>query len=256
MIDSLLSNACKFTPDYGSVQIDAFETGRDNDTLMIQIDVKDSGIGIPEDKQAVVFAAFEQADGGIDRKYGGAGMGLFLSKIIIDKMGGEIWLESEPGNGSKFSFTIKIQIGSDAKAPAPASLAGSTVLLADDVDINREIIMGILEDTELQFVCAENGCEAVEKFEADPSAFNIILMDINMPEMDGVEATRRIRSLEVPEAETVPIIAVTANTSPEEVESYLSAGMTDHLGKPADFEKMMRMITRYISGKQKVGDIA
>ena len=116
--------------------------------------------------------------------------------------------------------------------------------------------MASLEDTQMQFVCAENGSEAVEAFKADPSKYDIILMDINMPEMDGVEATRRIRSLKIPEAETIPIIALSANTTPEEVESYLSAGMTDHLGKPADFEKIMRMITRYVIGRRKMGETA
>ena len=254
VIDSLLSNACKFTPDHGSVEIGAFVLENENDSLTIQIDVKDSGIGIPEDKQSVIFKAFEQVDGGIDRKYGGAGMGLFLSKIIVEKMGGQIWLESEPGKGSRFSFTFRMQPGFSGADEEPRSFADNTILLADDVEINREIIMAILEDTRMQIVCAENGCEAVEAFKAEPSRYDMILMDINMPEMDGVEATRQIRSLGVPEAGTVPIIAISANISPEEVESYLSAGMTNHLGKPADFEKTIRMITQYITGKQKVGD--
>jgi len=256
VVDNLLSNAGKFTPENGSVQLDAFVTENENGCFAIQIDVKDNGIGIPEDKKAVVFSAFEQADGGIDRKFGGAGMGLYQSKIIVEKMGGAIWFESEPGIGTKFSFTFKAQSGqSNIEAETP-SLAGNTILLADDVDINREIIMASLEDTQMQFVCAENGSEAVEAFKADPSKYDIILMDINMPEMDGVEATRRIRSLKIPEAETIPIIALSANTTPEEVESYLSAGMTDHLGKPADFEKIMRMITRYVIGRRKMGETA
>jgi len=257
VVDNLLSNAGKFTPDHGSVQIKAFVTENENGFLTIQIDVNDNGVGIPEDRQATVLNAFEQADGGIDRKYGGAGMGLYLSKSIIEKMGGAIWFDSKPGEGSRFSFTFKAQPGQPgADAKTPASFAGNTILLADDIDINREIIIAILEDTQMQFVCAENGNEALETFKADPSKFDMILMDINMPEMDGVEATRRIRALGTPEAASVPIIAVSANTSPQEVAGYLSAGMTDHLGKPADFEKIMRMITQYITKKQKEADAA
>ena len=259
VIDSLLSNASKFTPDYGSIQINAFETDNKDGCRTIQIDVSDNGIGIPEDKQAGICAAFEQAEGGANRKYSGAGMGLYLSKIIIEKMGGEMWFESEPGRGSKFSFSLKVQAGQQcAETVTPAFFAGTTMLLVDDVDINREIIMAILEDTQMQFVCAASGSEAVEAFKAAPSEYDIIFMDINMPEMDGVEATRLIRSLDIPEAAAIPIIALSANTSPEDVEGYLSAGMTDYLGKPADFEKIMRMVTLYIAKNKEldVGKVA
>ena len=120
VVDNLLSNAGKFTPENGSVQLDAFVTENENGCFAIQIDVKDNGIGIPEDKKAVVFSAFEQADGGIDRKFGGAGMGLYQSKIIVEKMGGAIWFESEPGIGTKFSFTFKAQSGqSNIEAETP-----------------------------------------------------------------------------------------------------------------------------------------
>jgi len=257
VIGSILSNAGKFTPDKGSVRLKAFGIENENGCITVQIEVKDNGIGIPKDKQAAVFSAFEQADGGIDRKYGGAGMGLFLSKTIVEKMGGEIRLESEPGKGSEFSFTFKAQIGQlSTEDGTAASLAGNTVLLADDVEINREIIMALLEETQMQFVCAENGLEAVELFKAAPSKYDVILMDINMPEMDGVQATRHIRSLGVAEGATVPIIAVSANTTPEEVRSYFSAGMTDHLGKPVDFDKIVRMISLYVAKKEKAGCIA
>jgi len=256
VIGNLVSNAGKFTPDYGSVQIDIFKISNENGYITVQIDVKDTGIGIPKDKQAVIFSAFEQADGGINRKYGGAGIGLYLSKAIAEKMGGEIWFESEPGKGSKFSFTFKAQTGQPSiESEKPASFAGSTILLADDVDINREIIMALFEDTQMQFVCAVNGNEAVELFKAAPSKYDVILMDINMPEMDGVEATRRIRSLGISEGVTVPIIAVSANTGPEETAGYLSAGMNDYLGKPVDFDKIIRIISRYVTKNEKAADI-
>ena len=257
VIDNLLSNANKFTPDQGSVRIKATKIEEENGHITVQIDVADNGIGIPKDKQAVIFSAFEQADGGIDRRYSGAGIGLYLAKTIVEKMRGDIWLESEPGKGSTFSFTFKARVGQPKiDTETPSSFAGNTILLADDVDINREIIMALLEDTRMQIVCAVNGNEAVELFKTTPSKYDLILMDINMPEMDGVEATRHIRSLGISEGARVPIIAVSANTSPEEVESYLSAGMTDHLGKPVDFDKVLRMISQYVTKNDKVDDIA
>jgi len=253
VINSLLSIACKFAPDYGSIHINAFETEHEDGFHTIQIDVKDSGAGIPEDKQAAVYAAFAQVDGVAGRKYGGTGMGLDLSKIIVGKMGGDIWLESEPGRGSRFSCTFKMQAGRQSIEDETEMFFGDyTMLLVDDIDINREIIMAILEETQMQFVCAANGREAVDIFKASPSQYDIIFMDINMPEMDGVEATRHIRSLDIPEAAAVPIIAVSANMSMGEVENYLSAGMTDYLGKPADFEKIMRMITLYLAENEEM----
>jgi len=248
VIDKLLSNARKFTPDNGEIRLNAFVVNTENDQLTIQIDVTDNGIGIPKDKQDIIFLAFEQADGGIDRKYDGAGLGLHISKTIIEKMGGKIWVESELGKGSKFSFTFPARMKLlDTKTAASASLSGMTMLLVDDIEINREIVMAILEETQIQFVCAANGSEAVEIFKSNPAKFNIILMDINMPEMDGTEATRQIRALGTKEGTRVPIIALTANTSSENVKNYLAAGMTDHIGKPAVFDEIIRKINLYIN---------
>jgi len=247
VIDNLLENASKFTPDHGAVQLKAFVTNTENDLLTIQIDVIDSGIGVPKDKQDLIFAAFEQVDGGIDRKYGGAGLGLHLCKAIIEKMGGEIWVESEPGKGSKFSFTFRVQMKSSGfETETPASFSGKKMLLVDDIEINREIVMAILEQTQIETVCAVNGREAVEIFARDPDGFDVILMDINMPEMDGVEATRRIRALGTGNSSRVPIIALTANTNPEDVKNYFAAGMTDHAGKPVDFDEIFCKIDLHL----------
>ena len=250
-IDSLLSNASKFTPDKGSIHVKASATKRKNDFLTIQIDVTDTGIGIPKDKQDIIFDAFEQIDGGIDRKYDGAGVGLYLAKTIVEMMGGKIWVESEPGKGSKFSLTFQTQIKApEAESETLTSFSGKTTLLVDDVEINREIVMAILEDTKMEFVCAVNGREAVDIFSSDPKKFDIIFMDINMPEMDGVEATSRIRSLGA-EGSKVPIIAITANTSPDDVKKYFDAGMTDHIKKPADFDEVLYKINLHLKKKSQ-----
>jgi len=247
IILNLLSNAIKFTPEQGSIQINAFIREVAEETLMMQIEVIDNGIGMSEEQQKKLFIHFEQTDGGRDRKYGGVGLGLSLSHHIVRLMGGEIWVESEPGKGSKFTFTIKTQLKTpEIKDDSLISLAGKTALLVEDVEINREIVMAMLEESGLKIVCAENGSEAVDMFSSAPDQYDIILMDINMPVMDGVEATRRIRALDTPEGAQVPIIAMTANVLMSEVEKYLVGGMTDHIGKPVDFDKLLSKLHNYL----------
>ena len=247
VITNLLSNAGKFTGEHGLIQFKALVLRIENNFLTLQIEVIDSGIGISKEQQENLFTAFKPFDGGLNRKYGGWGLSLPISKNIVKMMDGDIWVESEPGKGSKFAFTFKAQIKtSDTEADAPASFKGKTALLVEDAEINREIVMAMLEDTRLQIVCAANGREAVELFSADPQKFDVIFMDINMPEMDGVEATRRIRALENPKAARVPIIAVTANVLQKEVKSYIDAGMTDHIGKPIDFDRFLQKISLYM----------
>ena len=247
VIENLLSNATKFTAAHGLIQLKAFVLSMEDDVLKVQVEVSDNGIGISEQQQQDLFTVFEQVDGGIDRRYGGVGLGLYISKTIVEMMGGEIWVESEPGKGSVFTFTFNAQVKApETKSDDPASLQGKTALLVEDVEINREIVMAMLEDTQMNIVCAENGVEAVELFSSDQGKFDVIFMDINMPEMDGVEATRRIRALGTPEGTEIPIIAMTANVLPEEVKGYMDAGMTDHIGKPLDFDKLLRMVCRYL----------
>jgi len=242
VILNLLSNASKFTGDGGAVQFKACILKKEKDWLTLQVEIKDSGIGISKEQQKNLFLAFEQLDGGIKRKYTGAGLGLLISKKIVHMMGGEIWVESEAGKGSLFGFTFKAQI--KTKTASTVSFQGKTALLAEDVAINREIVIAMLEGTGLEIVSAANGRDAVELFSSNPEKFDYIFMDINMPEMDGVEAARQIRTL--PAGETVPIIAMTANVLPEEVKNYLAAGITDHIGKPIDFEKLLYLMSLHM----------
>jgi CheY-like chemotaxis protein len=247
VILNLLSNAIKFTPEQRSIQINAFVREVGAETLTMQIEVIDNGIGMSEEQREKLFIPFEQADGGIDRKYGGVGLGLAIVHHIVGLMGGTIWVESELGKGSKFMFTVKMQIKSpETKDEAPISFDGKKLLLVEDVEINREIVMAILEDTGLKIVCAENGQEALDMFSAAPGQYDVILMDINMPVMDGVEATRQIRALGTPEGARIPIIAMTANVLMSEVEKYLADGMTDHIGKPVDFDILLSKLYKYL----------
>jgi lactose/cellobiose-specific phosphotransferase system IIC component len=382
---NLLSNAVKFTPECGTVTLSAHMEKEEGGLCAIRIEVSDTGIGITPEQKSRLFHSFEQADSGTSRKFGGTGLGLAISKRIVEMMGGDIWVESEPGKGSVFAFTLMAErvsddnlgsaprkpcgesframlVGDDSEvtadfkdiagrigitcdvaghaeasaigqgagydiyfvdrgdsgdrgfesvrriregdpgkpvvmiissadwneaneaaheagvdrflskplfpssvndcvseclcadasnAPGEAanadSFAGKRVLLADDVEINREILITLLEPTSISIDCAENGLEALEMFSDAPDRYDMIFMDIHMPEMDGYEATRQIRALSVPEASTIPIIAMTANVFREDIEKCLASGMNDHVGKPLDLEKVSELLRRYLT---------
>ncbi|MDR1061591.1 MAG: response regulator [Clostridiales bacterium] len=393
VITNLLSNAVKFTPENGTILLDARMESEAGGACVIRVDVTDTGIGVSEEQQKRLFSSFQQADSGISRKFGGTGLGLAISKNIVEMMNGRIWIESEPGKGSKFAFTVELRRGAenaeagrarplgegvgwdslralvvddaseireyfaeiasrlgfscdvaasgrdalrmieangqydmyfvdwkmpgmdgielskqirpqrkdksvvimisstewsaiedDARGagvnsflPKPlfpsaiadcvseylgvggaqpeqgalpdmgAKFAGRRLLLAEDMEINREILMSLLEPTELAIECAENGREAVEMFAARPGGFDMIFMDVQMPEMDGYEATRRIRALPAPEASTIPIVAMTANVFREDVEKCLECGMNAHVGKPIDLEEVLDRLAQYLA---------
>jgi CheY-like chemotaxis protein len=249
VIFNLLSNAGKFTPEHGSIQLNAFIRETNNDIITIQVEVIDNGIGISKEQQSILFTPFEQVDGGISRKFGGAGLGLPIAQYIIDLMGGKIWVDSEQDKGAKFTFFFKAKIkqSAQAKENEPVSFAGKTALVADDVDINREIVIALMENTGMKMECAADGKEAFELFSANQKKFDIIIMDINMPVMDGVEATRCIRALKTKESAKIPIIAMTANTLANEVEGYMAAGMTDYVSKPVNFEELINVLCKYLN---------
>ena len=389
VITNLLGNAVKFTPEYGSIDLNTQLLSENNDICTIKIAVSDTGIGISPEQQLRLFQAFQQAESSTTRKFGGTGLGLSISKNIVEIMGGEIWVESEPGKGSTFAFTIPVKRGANKKltlldsdinldsvrilavdddadilaffkrlmqefsvscdttasgedalllveqhgayniyfidwkmpgidgieltrrlkeracvpgktivimisatewgmiedeakmagvdkfiskplfpsaiadiinectgnrreqameVPLDASvyLEGKRILLAEDVEINREIVLALLEPMQLTIDCAETGAEAVNMFIENSELYDIIIMDVQMPEMDGYEATRRIRSLDIPKAKTIPIVAMTANVFKEDVEKCLSAGMDDHLGKPININDLLEKLELYL----------
>jgi len=390
---NLLGNAVKFTPDNGTIRISTYLLGEENGVCTIKIAVTDSGIGISPEQQSELFHPFYQAENSTSRKFGGTGLGLTISKSIVEMMGGEIWVESEPGKGSTFSFTVQMKRGrmqserrsvpetdmahlrvlvvdddpdilkdfkgiangfgiscdiadngeealrlvelNDAydicfvdwampdmtgtelieelkkKISAPtasfvvmvsfvdynmvakeaneagvdeflqkplfpsaikeaitrrcgaeehyvmeveADVSGiyenRCILLAEDIEINREIVLTLLEPTLLEIDCAENGIEAVRMFSQSPEKYEMIFMDVQMPEMDGYEATRSIRALDAPNAKTIPIVAMTANVFREDIEKCLEAGMSGHIGKPFDYEAVLEQLRLYIQGQR------
>jgi len=257
VITNLLSNANKFAPEDGNIRLAAHKLEDIGNRCRLQIEVEDDGIGISKEHQARLFHSFEQADNTISRKYGGTGLGLAISKKIIDMMNGEIWIESELGRGSKFIFTVNVGIGyADENELPDASLsntedftdlfAGKHILLADDVEINREILIALLEDTNIIIDCVENGREAYEKFASNPEIYDMIFMDVHMPEMDGYDATKRIREMKLSKAQEIPIIAMTASVFREDIEKCLQAGMNDHVGKPLDMDIVITIMKRYL----------
>ena len=385
VIANLLSNALKFTPQGGTIRIDCRLLSRDEDSCRLQISIADTGIGITGEQKSRLFRSFEQAETDTSRKYGGTGLGLAISKRIVQLMEGDIRVESEPGEGSTFTFTVRLKIDSDAAhhaenasgrslrllaaddepdilaafadfaearqltcaiadhgeqvlqaldasddfdicfldwnlpgvdgfglvrkirarspnaaivllhapiewyvieeraraaglnrflskpifpsaisdmigrcmgipGPTDGALSAAeeddfsafTVLLAEDIEINREIVLALLEPTGVMVKCAENGAQALRLFAQTPEAFDLIFMDIQMPEMDGFEATRSIRALDLPRAKDVPIIAMTANVFREDIDKCLAAGMNGHVGKPLDFAEVMAKLRRYL----------
>ena len=277
VITNLLSNAVKFTPDGGSITMSVEKAGQSGNMDTLRFSVADTGIGMTGEQVSKLFNAFEQADGSVSRKYGGTGLGLAISKNIVEKMGGRIWAESEPGNGSVFAFEVNLERApvqdtaavngmrsvldiinetagrsfekreeavTTAKLP---DLSGVHILLAEDVEINREIFLTLLEETHIQVDSAENGLYALEKFKADPDKYDLIIMDIQMPEMDGFQATKAIRAMagDIPKASVIPIIAMTANAFKEDIERCIESGMNDHLAKPIDVKAVIEKIIRY-----------
>jgi signal transduction histidine kinase/CheY-like chemotaxis protein len=265
VITNLTANAVKFTPENGKVCLDISLIEEVDNICELRIEVSDSGIGISAEQQKKLFNAFEQAEGGMNREYGGTGLGLVISKNIIELMDGRIWIESELGKGSKFIFIVKVQRGekntcdctskcicidgnqSAASGDTSGEFANKRMLLAEDVEINREILIALLEETGLIIDCAENGKEAWAMVAAAPDIYDIVFMDLQMPQMDGYEATRRIRALPALRGSDLPIVALTANVVTSDIEECITAGMDDHLSKPLDIDRILEILRKYLN---------
>jgi len=246
---NLLSNAIKFTPEFGRIDFVIEELSRDMDNALIKFSVLDTGIGIHPEFMEALFLPFEQGDSSILRKYGGTGLGLAISQRIIRQMGSEIKVESEVGKGTEFSFPVLIPIdknpgeNKDGETGEIPDFTGKTVLVVDDVEINREIVCFLLEQTGISFENAQNGKIALDMVaQSSEGYYDLILMDIQMPLMDGYTATREIRALDRSDAGNIVILAMTANAFKEDRDQAIRSGMNGHISKPVDEVVLLKTI--------------
>ncbi len=250
VIANLLSNAIKFTPRNGRVELAiSYENGH------LTASVKDNGIGIPEEKQKDIFKAFSQAETSTTRKFGGTGLGLTISSKLVQMLGGELKLESRPGHGSRFYFSIPVEVGkyqeqTKQKPDASLQIKGRRILLVEDNKANQMFMSLILKKFGLIFDIANDGVEAVEMFKEN--YYDLILMDENMPNLNGIEATKQILEIEKNENRThTPIIALTANALKGDRERFIEAGMDEYMTKPVNKEKLLDMFNRFITPKKE-----
>ena len=250
---NLLGNAVKFTPDNGTVSYQMVCKERKNGKALVHFSVRDTGIGIPEKAQLTLFQPFQQADNQITQKYGGTGLGLAISKNIVQMMGGDIAINSAEGAGSDFFFDLWLeetgapQARESAVKDVTGLLKGKKALLVDDVDINRIIAMDMLESTGIAIDEAGDGAAAVKAFrESAENEYNIIYMDVQMPIMNGYDAATTIRAMGRSDAETVPIVAMTANTFKEDIDKAIASGMNAHLAKPMEVEKTIEVTLKML----------
>ena len=259
VLTKLLTNAIKFTEENGTVTLNVEKIGEENDIINLRFEIIDDGIGISQEQLPCLFTFFEQGDGGINRKYGGTGLGLVISKYIIELMGGQIQVESELGQGTKFTFNIKVESGHRTLTTDVAQedvnntfhFQNHAILLAEDKFVDRDIFLTILEPTGLSIDFAGNGRETVSMFQDKPERYDLILMSIQMPGINGYEATRQIRALEHPAAVSIPIIALTPNMFWEEADKYFDIGINDNISKPIDPHKLLLLLDKYLTNTSR-----
>jgi signal transduction histidine kinase/ActR/RegA family two-component response regulator len=239
---NLLGNAVKFT-DAGSVEVEVSLASKKRDTLELLFEVRDTGIGIAPADHEKIFEAFRQADASTTRKYGGTGLGLAISRKLVELMGGRIWLLSTPGVGSSFFFTA--QFGRAQPSNDGLQRDSLEILLAEDNPVNRRVAETLLRRMGHRVTVAPNGKQAVEH--CRERGFDLILMDVQMPEMDGIAATREIRTLEQASRRRTQIIAMTANDQDGDRQRCLDAGMDGFLGKPVDTNQLTAAISACIA---------
>ena len=253
VVMNILTNAIKYNKDNGKIIMEFQEVQEDQDTVRIQFKCKDTGIGMSESFQKKIYEPFAQEKVGARTVYGGTGLGMPITKSLVEKMGGTISFESEQDVGTTFDIEIPFQIDHNKqceehkkKEVKETSIKGVNVLLAEDNELNMEIAEFVLESAGAKVIKAFNGKEALEIFKAsEQGEIDVILMDVMMPVMDGLEATRYIRLSNKENARDIPIIAMTANAFTEDRRRVLEAGMNEHLAKPLESEVLIEMIAKY-----------
>ena len=260
LLMNILSNAVKYNKDHGKIFLDCREARFKKNQAWIEFVCADTGIGMSEEFQKQLFEPFTQESNDARSTYGGTGLGMAITKSLVDKMGGTITFESEQNVGTTYYITIPFDISKQKSEERQEqavidvnSLKGIHVLLAEDNDLNMEIAQFLLENVGIQVMQAHNGQEAVELFaKSEINEFDAILMDVMMPILDGHQATRKIRSMNRDDAKTVPIFAMTANAFADDRQKAFEAGMNEHLTKPLETEAVFKALTKYcVNNKRK-----
>lgn len=254
IIANISSNAVKYNRVGGTINYTLDEIPKDENHAVYRFTVQDTGIGMSEEFQQRMFEPFTQENAGARSVYGGTGLGMSITKSLVDKMGGTIGVESKQGVGTTYTITLPFAIDNTATEEPERQqtdltvLRGRQVLLAEDNALNMEIIEFLLNDVGIKVTKAADGQQAVEAFAASPvGGFDAILMDVMMPVRDGHEATRAIRAMDRPDAKSIPIFAMTANAFAEDRLKALQAGMNEHLSKPIDPDTLYRLLVKYLT---------
>ena len=247
---NIIGNAVKFTPDHGKIWIRIRETGHDSIKSFFQIEIEDNGIGMKEEFIKDIFKPFSQEASTSRTKYQGTGLGMAITKNIIELMDGSIEVESEYQKGTKFTVYLPFLINSRYQErileKQEKNISGISILLVDDNELNLDVAKELLEAEGAKVTTAWNGKEALDTFEREKEGtFDVIIMDIMMPVMDGLEATRKIRLLGKKDAPHIPIIAMTANAFREDIQKSLDAGMNEHISKPVDIDTIIMVISKF-----------
>ena len=265
ILSNLLGNAIKFT-EHGTVAVRVAVKERDDSQVLLSFSVEDTGIGIAEDDFDKLFQPFSQVDGSITRKFGGTGLGLAISQSLLKLMGGEFRVSSLPGQGTVLGFDLRLEIAADGAMRSAsqrveagdlgrdlkrigANLQGAKILIAEDHRINQQVISEFLKLSGMEVVIANNGQEALDLLKQQD--FDAVLMDVHMPIMDGIQATRNIRSH--PDYAKLPVIALTAGVTQEEQKSYVACGMNDFLPKPVNPENLIRLLSHWVVKQPRQG---
>ena len=256
VLQNLLSNAIKFTPRFGRVDFSAKLLEADNDRVRIRFTVKDTGVGIADELKDIIFLPLTKEYRGSTNVYGGSGLGLAICKQLVDRLGGTLDFISNKGDGSEFWVVLdfeqdKAALQRQAEVPAQAvDFSGKYVLLAEDNRINCEIVKRLLTRRGLTVETAENGQVALNKYMMNaPRTYDLILMDVRMPYMDGLKAARMIRASGKSDARTIPIMSMTANAYEEDIQKSMEAGMNAHLVKPVEPSELYRAVQKALNGE-------
>ncbi|MDF2593355.1 MAG: sensor hybrid histidine kinase, partial [Clostridia bacterium] len=259
ILNNLISNAIKFT-DHGEVLLAVKKNFIEEGKIVLQFAVSDTGVGIAEEEKSRLFKSFSQLDSTMTKKHGGTGLGLVISKQLVEMMGGEIWIESEKGRGSKFYFTMKFNVGQenlsakkDINKASRKQIAPLRILLAEDDVVNQKVFMQLLREQGHLVDLAKNGHEAMEMYLV--SIYDVILMDIQMPELDGIEATKMIRDIEKHVNYHTPIIALTAFALQGDRERFIAMGMDDYIAKPVRLEEIFYKLEKIAVPLRRQNDV-